>query len=134
MTFIRKQKLAYALFTTLGLSVLLLTLFEIALGQKVFLLFLYMILGHLGIGLILGLCILALIAVTLAFQCRRDSVLYSLGIITIPFTVFAADNVLYFFTPLVVANDTVEILSIVYSILCIADGVWFLQGKSKPQP
>ncbi|SFG47458.1 hypothetical protein [Neptunomonas qingdaonensis] len=134
MTDIRKQKKAYALFTALGLSILLLTLFEIALGQEAFLLLLFMILGPLGIGFILGLCALAVFAVSLSVQCKGDPILYYLGAITIPFTLFAVDNVLYIFDLFVVANDTVEVVSIVYSIVCIAVGILFSIAKWTPKP
>ncbi|PKG99306.1 hypothetical protein CXF95_08575 [Paraglaciecola sp. MB-3u-78] len=62
MPAIRNQKLAYKLFTVLGLSVLLLTL--IYQGAMTFLLILFMLFGYFGWGLILGLCALALVAVT----------------------------------------------------------------------
>jgi hypothetical protein len=126
MTNDTKRRQAYTLFTALGYCVLLLTFFEIAVGQETFLLLLFLVLGYFGVILILGLCTLALVAVAFAFQCKGDRVLYALGVITIPYVVFAANNVLYFLDRLVVANDTVEVISIAYSISCIVAGErWF---------
>jgi hypothetical protein len=128
------QNSAYGFFTTLGVGILLLVLIELVIGREAFLYFLQMF-WPIGEGLILTLCVLALIAVILAFQCRRDPVLYVLGIITIPYTIFAADNVLYFFYPLVVANGIVVVVSIVYSLATIAAGLrWFISGNLTPQP
>lgn len=128
MTNSRKQKWAYAFFTALGVSVLLLMLFELAVGPVGFLLFLHAIQEFFVVGFILGFCALALVAVTLAFQCRGDPVLYFLGVTTVLYVVFAADNTFYFFDLLVVTHNIIEVVSTAYAIVCIAAGIWFVSS------
>lgn len=126
MTNDTKRRQAYTLFAALGYCVLLLTLYEIKIGQEMFVLLLFLGLGYFGVILILGVCLLALVAAVFAFQCKGDRRLYALGIISIPYAVFVADNVFYIWDRLVASNDTVEVISIAYSVLCIAAGErWF---------
>ena len=115
------KKVAYWLFTVLGLCILAITLFEISVGREEFL-FGIAVLPVLPI--FITLIAISLIAVLLSFVVgREDGRLLTLALVTIPYSVFALNNLFFFYDPLVFANKTVEFVSILYSIACLAVGL-----------
>jgi hypothetical protein len=134
MTNDEKQWLAYRLFKHLGFCIFLLTILVSLIGapEEVLLLLPFLpgsVVLLLALELIiLGLYALAFTAMVLALQCKGDGVLSFLGVITIPYFIFVANNIFYFFHPLVMATDIVVVVSLAYSAACIAAAVgnwWF---------
>ena len=125
MTDVRKIKLSYSLFITLGVSIFLITLLEIILNEWDFMLLLALLM-YVVVPFVIALCAMAIAAVALAFHARTDSVLLFLGIVTIIYIIFTASY--FFIEPAVVDNHVVEFVSIAYSLLCM--GFAYI-GKSR---
>src|SRR5688572_13981466 len=117
-----KRMLAYQLFVILGSIVLLVTLFAIGVGRTQFI-WIIAWLGSFRIVPVIILYIFALLAVIIGIQSKGDLFLTVLCLVTILYAVFIVDNILHLFDYFVVKNNSVELVSIGYSLVCITIGL-----------
>lgn len=119
MTEKQRKDRAYLFFFIVGVFVLVLTLFEINQGAEA-LAMLLVFTWPVSVPLIISMIIMSATATMYSLVTKpKDWPLVVLAIITIPYEIFAVDNVIFFLDLLVVRNITVIAISLAYAMASI---------------
>jgi hypothetical protein len=132
VTELQRKDRAYLYFSAVGVCVLMLTLVEIEQGPEA-LAMLLVFLWLLSVPLLFAMIALSAAATLDALTTKpADWPLILLAIITIPYELFALDNVVFFAGVLVVSNLVAEIISVAYSLLAVGFSVlWALSRRKR---
>lgn len=139
MTNLERRKLAYKLFGSFGIAILLLALLGAETGLyelQFFLIMFPMLLGFVGWGIMAGLLALFLFAATLGLRCKEDPVLVVIGALAIPFAIWSVDIILFTNEGVSVETSTriFVVFTYVYSLACILFAIRFALQQKDTRP